>query len=82
MVIALRGSFIIDSLYESRKVVDAEENLLGVEIGLPIDRENCESTDISGVSTPTGTVGNHKVWFEDENNNINTGTRFLQSVRL
>ena len=33
------------------------EGALGTEIGLPIDKENCEGTDISGVATPNGVVG-------------------------
>lgn len=38
---------------------DAEESSTGVfgtEIGLSIDKENCESTGVAGVSTPTGVL--------------------------
>lgn len=31
-----------------------EDGVLGTEIGLPIDRPNCESTGVAGVSTPIG----------------------------
>lgn len=37
-----------------------EDGVFGTEIGLPIDKENCESTDVSGVSTPTGTLNPKK----------------------
>lgn len=38
---------------------ESSTGVFGTEIGLPIDKENCESTGVSGVSTPTGTL-NHK----------------------
>ena len=39
---------------------ESSSGVFGKEIGLPIDKENCESTDISGVSTPTGTLNPKK----------------------
>lgn len=36
---------------------DNESPGLGTEIGLPIDRENCENTTIAGIATPNGVVG-------------------------
>ena len=35
-------------------VIEGQTGAFGTEIGLPIDHENCESTGIGGVSTPTG----------------------------
>lgn len=51
---------------------DANEGFPGTEIGLPLDRENCESTDASGISTPTGVVGdkNRKIILDDESKHI------------
>ena len=37
-----------------RKVIEA--GICGTEIGLPIDKENCEGTDVGGVATPTGSL--------------------------
>ena len=48
---------------EKSKEEDTEESstcVFGTEIGLPIDKENCESTGISGVSTPTGVLNDKK----------------------
>ena len=39
--------------YESL-VIEGKTGAFGTEIGLPIDQENCESTGIGGISTPTG----------------------------
>lgn len=39
---------------------ESSTGVFGTEIGLPIDKENCESTDVSGVSTPTGTLNPQK----------------------
>lgn len=55
---------IITSLFESKKVNKKEkpqdEGFPGTEIGLPIDRENCEGTDVGGVATPSGTINPRK----------------------
>jgi ribosomal protein L37AE/L43A len=37
------------------------EGALGDEIGLPIDKENCEGTDVSSVATPEGKIGEKKI---------------------
>ncbi len=42
------------------KSVPLDESALGTEIGLPLDKENCEGTDVSGVDTPTGTLNKEK----------------------
>lgn len=34
-----------------------ENSGLGTEVGLPIDKENCENTTITGIATPDGRVG-------------------------
>ena len=47
-----------------------DEGFPGTEIGLPLDRENCESTDASGISTPTGTVGSGKKISVDSDRHI------------
>lgn len=50
-----------------RKVIEA--GICGVEIGLPIDKENCEGTDVGGVATPTGSLKqkpNTKELFEED----------------
>lgn len=40
------------------QLVDSDnETGVGQEIGLPIDKENCESTSISNIATPDGKVG-------------------------
>ena len=54
--------FIVEKLTKGFKIEigyktyidEAATGLCGTEIGLPIDHENCESTGIGGVSTPTG----------------------------
>ena len=35
------------------KPEESSTGTIGTEIGLPIDKENCESTSIAGISTPT-----------------------------
>jgi len=63
---------------------ESATGVLGMEIGLPIDKENCEGTDVSGVSTPSGTI-NPKSESEEViacpkcnslNVNVVLGTRF------
>ena len=39
---------------------ESSSGVFGKEVGLPIDKENCESTDISGVATPTGVLNPKK----------------------
>ena len=59
-----RVGSILNSLFESTKVGKKEkpqdEGFPGTEIGLPIDRENCEGTDAGGVATPSGTINPRK----------------------
>lgn len=57
-------SDIINSLFESKKKEKEkpqDEGFPGTEIGLPIDRENCEGTDVGGVATPSGVLNPVKV---------------------
>ena len=57
---------ILESL-KSKK----DEAALGTEVGLPIDKENCEATDASMVSTPTGKITNKILCPECNSDNVN-----------
>lgn len=42
------------------KDISTIEESVGTEVGLPIDKENCEGTDASCISTPSGKLGSNK----------------------
>ena len=55
----------IKTVEKTVKRESPEEGFPGTVIGIPLDRENCESTDASGVSTPSGVLNPRKKFLTD-----------------
>ena len=55
----------IKTVEKTVKRESPEEGFPGTVIGIPLDRENCESTDAGGVSTPSGVLNPRKKFLTD-----------------
>lgn len=64
---------INESKKAGKSFIDDNESatgVMGTEVGLPIDKENCEGTDVSGVSTPNDGFGNREKVFGEEEEEV------------